>query len=263
MDVFASIVFPLRSSVIQQPLCSSGSLRPGSPPSLLIRAAPTWLGLRPRASGPASLRERPYSLREWSRRPSRSPSFPSACGTACAEATGSPRFLGGPPCARALLYDPGGPFRAGHRALPVLPSSKGTESASTTDLSGLHHTAQTLPVYASQSWSPFPTQDSVPTAGQLCRAGSYPLGPSARFQVLMSSVPLAQASPGALPSILVNHSLTSQMLASCATRQDPFTLKPTLFPQGIRGVGLEHNTRKEGVQASPPHSRVLACEAAL
>ena len=77
----------------------------------------------------------------------------------------------GTPCARAPLVDPGGSLGTGRCVRRVLPSYKGKESASALDLSRLGHAAHALPVYASQSRSPFPTQDSVLAASQRCQVG--------------------------------------------------------------------------------------------
>ena len=70
------------------------------------------------------------------------------------EKTRPPRFLDDP-CLHAPLFDPGGapapgPFRTG---VGVFRHANGVDSA-TIILSGLHHAACTLPVYASQPGSP-------------------------------------------------------------------------------------------------------------
>ena len=53
-------------------------------------------------------------------------------------------------------------------------------------ISGLHHTACSLPVYASQYRSPGTTQHSVPAAGQALPGGTgYPLGSNDRFPVTL------------------------------------------------------------------------------
>ncbi len=52
------------------------------------------------------------------------------------------------------------------------------------NITGLHHTAHALAVYASPVGSPRPTQDSLLAAGQTLPGGTgYPPGPSERFQV--------------------------------------------------------------------------------
>jgi len=63
-------------------------------------------------------------------------------------------------------------------------------------LSGLHHTASALAVYASQCRSPDPTQDSLPAVGQTLPDGiDYPKGSNERFQThLMCVILLSQAS---------------------------------------------------------------------
>jgi len=59
------------------------------------------------------------------------------------------------------------------------------------NLSGLNHTARLLAVYASQSASPHPTQDSLPACFRFGRAGFVPLGRSAGFRVSPSAPPPA------------------------------------------------------------------------
>ena len=78
----------------------------------------------------------------------------------------------GTPCTHALLSDPGGTSAPGHLGAAMLPSAFRDGVGSHDDtVSGLNHTACVLAVYASQPWSPVATQDSLPAAGQLCRAG--------------------------------------------------------------------------------------------
>jgi len=70
------------------------------------------------------------------------------------ETARSPKFLGNP-WLRALLFDPDGTSALGLCCASVLPSALCTASAPATNiLSGLHHTAHTLAVYASQDGSP-------------------------------------------------------------------------------------------------------------
>ena len=85
---------------------------------------------------------------------------------------GASQVPGGSPCPHALLSDPGGTANPCHSGSPCcLPLIRRRRLPRRKCLSGLHHTACGLPVYASQGRSPFPTQHSVPAAGQLCRAG--------------------------------------------------------------------------------------------
>ncbi len=118
------------------------------------------------------------------------------------ETSRSPRFLGDP-CGRALLSDPGGASAPGLFSASVLPSAIRTASASATiKLSGLHHTAHPLAVYASRPRSPMAAQDSLPAGDQPWPGGTaYPQGPSQRFprcRWLRHHIPLCQAYPGAL-----------------------------------------------------------------
>jgi len=108
----------------------------------------------PRDGSPASpvLRGTPTSRRPCSARLRSARQFHLSV-----EASGSPRFLGNP-CVHALVSDPGGRWRralrTSHRLrsnATVLPSAQHTASATTTwVISGLHPTACTLAVYASQ-----------------------------------------------------------------------------------------------------------------
>lgn len=72
----------------------------------------------------------------------------------------------------ALLFDPGGTCASGHCDAQARPSASLTASApAKNSISRLNLTAYMLAVYASQPTSPWSTQDSLPAAGQLCRAG--------------------------------------------------------------------------------------------
>ena len=222
MDVIASIIFPFNGSVIRQPLGSGGSRRFGSPPSSLLRAAPT------------------------SGRSSRGPSFPSVGGTALcqmfapfgsgtplrawvrltwfpsplvlsAETAGSPRFLENP-CARALLYDPGGALRSGHYDLRVLSSARRTSSTPTArcfrgSITRPRHSLSTL----RRVGHPSPRKTRFRLLASFAGRGLLPPRwvPLQGFRLSMSSILLAQAWPGALP---VHH---------CSSPAEPSSGGPT------------------------------------
>jgi hypothetical protein len=84
------------------------------------------------------------------------------------ELSGSPKFPGNPrdhsPCSQTPARpDPRkGPIVNGSDVVPAL---AGQRRLSTTRISGLHHTAFGLAVYASQRRLPATTQDSLPVAG--------------------------------------------------------------------------------------------------
>jgi hypothetical protein len=77
-----------------------------------------------------------------------------------------------PWCPYALFFDPG---RTRHtrpiRCAGAAPAMSTTKAPTTKNLSGLHGTAWGLAVYASSCALPHPTQNSLPVAGQLSRAG--------------------------------------------------------------------------------------------
>ena len=78
----------------------------------------------------------------------------------------------GTPCVHALLSDPGGTLQPGPVWLSDAAFRRRDSVGSRNEtLSGLNHTACTLAVYASRHRSPCAAQDSLPAAGQLCRAG--------------------------------------------------------------------------------------------
>jgi len=227
VDVIASIIFPFNGSVIRQPLGSGGSRRFGSPPSSLLRAAPT------------------------SGRSSRGPSFPSVGGTALcqmfapfgsgtplrawvrltwfpsplvlsAETAGSPRFLENP-CARALLYDPGGALRSGHYDLRVLSSARRTSSTPTArcfrgSITRPRHSLSTL----RRVGHPSPRKTRFRLLASFAGRGLLPPRwvPLQGFRLSMSSILLAQAWPGALP---VHH---------CSSPAEPSSGVPTDLPPG-------------------------------
>lgn len=206
MDDIAPIIFPFNDSVIRQPLGSRGSRRPGSPPSSLLRVAPT------------------------SGRSSRVPSFPSVGGTApcqmfapfgsgtslrawvrftwfpsplllSAETAGSPRFLK-TPCARALLYDPGGTLWSGHCDLRVLSSARRTSSTPTV---GCLRGSITRPIHSLSTLRrvgrPSPRKTRFRLLASFAGRGFLPPRwvPMQGFRLSKSSILLAQAWPGALP----------------------------------------------------------------
>src|SRR5512132_3123187 len=118
-------------------------------------------------------------------------------------ASGPPRFLGNPPM-HALLSDPGGTAATGQSGIAllvasVLPSAGSMASAPTrSSLSGLNPTAYMLAVYASPPG--LPLFDARLASGwwpTLAGRDSNPLGPFARFQLVLHGILLAQASPGA------------------------------------------------------------------
>jgi hypothetical protein len=73
-------------------------------------------------------------------------------------------------CEHAPLYDPGPVERHRLSCVPLLPSARGTASASglRSPFSGLNHAAYSLAVYTSRNGSPRPAQHSLP-------AGHHPL----------------------------------------------------------------------------------------
>ena len=104
----------------------------------------------------------------------------------------------------ALLSDPGGTAATGQSGIAllvasVLPSAVSMASAPTrSSLSGLNPTAYMLAVYASPPG--LPLFDARLASGwwpTLAGRDSNPLGPFARFQLVLHGILLAQASPGA------------------------------------------------------------------
>lgn len=96
----------------------------------------------------------------------------------------------GAPCTRALFSDPGGTPGPGRYGPTARPSAISTASAPTDSvLTRLNHTACVLAVYASQPTSPWSTQDSLPAAGQLCRAGVATRWAPVRGFVVFTSAP--------------------------------------------------------------------------
>jgi hypothetical protein len=83
------------------------------------------------------------------------------------ESSGSPRFLGKPPCALASLSDPGRAPRARPvSAQEVLPPPPERRRPCRLVISRLNLAALALAVYALQRGSPRTTQDSLPAGGQ-------------------------------------------------------------------------------------------------
>jgi hypothetical protein len=104
------------------------------------------------------------------------------------ETTGPPRFLVGPSCVHALLFDPDGTSRTRPVCgTTVLPSALMTASAPITiNLSGLYRTACMLAVYASQDGLPHTHARLASDCRPALPGGiHYPLGPHARFQRLL------------------------------------------------------------------------------
>lgn len=90
---------------------------------------------------------------------------------------------GEPPCIGAPLSDPGGTPPPGLYGDAVLPSAVlGASAPASPVISGLHHAARMLAVYASPQQLPAAAQDSLPAGGQPLPGGTgYPLGPSRSF----------------------------------------------------------------------------------
>lgn len=141
-----SVIFPSIKSVARRPLPSTGSRWDGSPASAVLSGAPT------------------------SARPSRLARFPSLSGTSWRRRADLPGSWG------VLASMPRSPTPVerrcpGRTSSAVVPSVFPSTSASTREvISGLHHAAYGLAVYASQLRSPASTQDSLP-AGDLALAG--------------------------------------------------------------------------------------------
>lgn len=114
------------------------------------------------------------------------PFLPRSLIRAREEASGPPRFLDNP-CARALLYDPGGATapdlsgRASHLVQRYcLPRSVARRPPRSPNISGLNHTAHAPAVYASRPRLPVycytATQDSLPVGGQPSPVGTFTRG---------------------------------------------------------------------------------------
>lgn len=203
LEFDTSMVFPSNDSVLRQPLCSGGSL--GSVP----RHHRSYGLLRLPDAPPAALRSLAWRYRPVPAVRSRGSSAPSPRAgfvyrgfpTTClmAEASGSPKFLGNPlPACPALRPRRTGwtkPYGPSHVAFRRF---KGVGSAVSNFRGSITRPAR-LPVYASQSRSPFPTQDSVPAAGWAWPGGYCPRWvPMQGFRLAISSFPLAQALLGAM-----------------------------------------------------------------
>ena len=74
-------------------------------------------------------------------------------------------------CAYAMLSDPGGTRGPGHSVHGRGPLTQARKRLTTLRISRLNRTASALAVYASQAGYPWPTQDSLPAAGELYRTG--------------------------------------------------------------------------------------------
>jgi hypothetical protein len=113
--------------------------------------------------------------------------------------SGPPKVPGEPECAYALFSDPGEPDVTATRPLRQVGTAPRTaygEGSPREVISGLHHTASALAVYASQCGFRRPTQDSLLAAGQALPDGiGYPQGSYERFSRCYSHrFPLPQAS---------------------------------------------------------------------
>jgi len=118
----------------------------------------------------------------------------SLAGTA-----GSPRFLGNPLCPCPALRPRWDLHARPLRRFGAAFRTSDNVGSHHKPLSGLHHTAWSLAVYASPPGLPQEsTQDSLPTAGQALPGGiGYPLGLNTRFQRYLHLIPPVQAFPGA------------------------------------------------------------------
>lgn len=182
--------------MIRRPLPSTGSLQVGSPASPVLRGAPT--PCRPFRLAPVPLAGRyRYALASslpWDQalRPTGQgfgePVSPLRCPSR--KRQGLPGSSG-TPCAHALFSDPGGTSAPGHSSASVLPSALSTASAPTINpLSGLHHTAWTLAVYASPPGLPGQRKTRFRLLAKLCRAGfRLPAGFQYRVSAMITSRP--------------------------------------------------------------------------
>lgn len=95
-----------------------------------------------------------------------------------------PRFLEGPLYARPALRPRSDELHLAISVQLTRPShSSKTPAPTGICISGLHHTAYALAVYASQRRSPDTTQDSLPAGGSPLPGGiRYPQGPNEKFQ---------------------------------------------------------------------------------
>ena len=120
---------------------------------------------------------------------------------------GLPGSWGTLPCMPCSCPTPAGPLRQAIRALPYSSARRWclppfhTASAPTIAISGLHHTACTLAVYASRSRFPVasvrPRKTRFRLVAHLGRAGFEPAGFLREVSALSRRFLLAQASPGA------------------------------------------------------------------
>ena len=181
------VIFPPASSILR----SAASHPPGplgrvprphryyppTPTSRLPSRLTSFPSLRATTASPSSLpRDRtlpPGPGPLLSRRPHR----PSTV-----EKTRPPRFLGDP-CVHATLFDPGGPPVPGHSRTGDVVFRHFNNVDSAMGLSGLHHAACTLSVYASQPGSP-PDRATLDSGWwpALAGQGSHLLGRVEGFQ---------------------------------------------------------------------------------
>lgn len=197
------IIFPSGSSVFRQPLCSDGSLRIGSPPSRLIRAAPTSCHPSRRTPFPSpdsTVSVPACSSLPWFAAPDpRAGVFYRGVPNHCpeTETAGSPRFLGSPHARVPCSHDPGGISAPGHSALryclPLYPQRRlpqhyafrGSITRPRCSLCTLRRVGY-----------PSPRNTRFRLLTSFTGRDLYPLGTVERFQV-MTSFLLSQALPGA------------------------------------------------------------------
>ena len=125
---------------------------------------------------------------------------PSALGFEGVETTRSPRFLGDPSCASALLWRPrSGQWRHGRLgATDTAPATTTAKAPALVTLSGLNRTASALASLRFACWVT-PTCARVASGCRPALPGGleYPQGHAERFQNATPSILLSQACPGA------------------------------------------------------------------
>src|ERR1700680_3544200 len=200
-DLDISGIVPLRRSAIRAPLPSPRpppGRSPGFPstprrsdslpsfPPHFVAFAWRYRSLYARAFAPVGGRAQPPQARGFP-----FPGHPSV--RVSAEAAGPPRFLGNPTAYLPCSLTPMGPPRQAFSALRCCLPRISPRRLPRSPLARLTHTACTLAVYASPPRSPVATQDSLPAAGQLCRAGLlYPLGSKQSFRARYISSSLSR-----------------------------------------------------------------------
>jgi hypothetical protein len=136
-------------------------------PSFPPRSVVLRLAVPPRASvfvtpqRPDAGREA-WSFRVWQPHATR-------CGL---ETAGTPKFLGNPCVPMPCSSTPAGPMHQAIRRTSTAPALEPRRRLPTMKkISGLYHTASALAAYASPTWLPSRTQDSLLAVGQLYEAG--------------------------------------------------------------------------------------------